>query len=387
MFRIQTFNHINTKGLQEFPAPDFSISENQVDPHALLCRSQDLHTYPLNEALLAIGRAGAGINNIPVSACSERGIPVFNTPGANANAVKELVLTSMLLACRNIYPSLNYVAQLDTKNDLKSAVEQGKKKFVGYELAGRTLGLIGLGAIGTQVANTAIALGMKVIGFDPAISIEQAWQLSSEVKNAQKLEEVLQQSDFISLHVPLLEATQNLLNNQTLTHCKNNAVLLNFSRGEIVDPLAVSAAIRDEKLYAYLCDFPDPNLLKHERIVTLPHLGASTVEAEENCAVMVSQQVRNFLQQGNIRHSVNFPEIDLPRQANAFRLAICNANIPNMVSQITTTLAHAKLNILDMLNKSRDNLAYTLVDVQAPVPNQCLEQIAAVEGIISVRRV
>jgi len=338
-------------------------------------------------SLKAVGRAGAGVNNIPVEKLTRLGIPVFNAPGANANAVKELVIAGMLLACRQIGPAWDFARGLSgTDEEIHKAVESGKKKFAGFELPGRTLGVIGLGAIGRLVANAAIDLGMKVVGFDPGLTVEGAWQLSATVKKAGSVEELLRQADFVTFHVPLNDKTRHTINAERLKSMKDGAVILNFARDGIVDDVAVSAAIKAGKLYGYVCDFPS-NLLKgHERVVTLPHLGASTTEAEENCAVMVTEQVRDYLENGNIRNSVNFPDVVAPRES-AFRLVVANANVPNMLGQISETLGQAGLNIHDMVNRSRGDHAYTVVDLDTPIPAPVVERVAAIEGVLMARLV
>jgi len=336
---------------------------------------------------MAIGRAGAGTNNIPVPALSARGVPVFNAPGANANAVKELVLAALLMAARNVLPALDYVAGLDPAlPDLEAKVEDGKKKFAGVELPHRTLGIIGLGAIGSLVADTAIKLGMRVTGFDPEITVDAAWRLPSSVRRAHSIEEVLRQSDFVTLHVPLLAMTRNLLDAKRFAVMKQGAVLLNFARDGIVDEDAVAGALQAQRLKYYFCDFPSAKLLRVPHVVALPHLGASTAEAEENCAVMVVDQVREYLEHGSIANAVNFPNVEMPRES-PFRVAIANANVPNMLGQISTTMANAGLNIHNMVNKSRGEMAYTLVDVDSPVADAVVAALAAIEGVLSVRAI
>jgi D-3-phosphoglycerate dehydrogenase len=336
--------------------------------------------------LKAVGRAGAGVNNIPVDKMSARGIPVFNAPGANANAVKELVIASMLLACRNICQAWDFTRGLQGDDaSIDKQTEDGKKHFAGFELPGRTLGVVGLGAIGREVANAAIALGMKVIGFDPGITVEGAWRLSSQVQKAGTVDEMLAQVDFVTFHVPLMDATRHMINAERLKRMKKSAVILNFSRKGIVDDEAVVAALDAGKLYGYVCDFPTNLLKNHKRVITLPHLGASTAEAEDNCAVMVAEQVRDYLENGNVRNSVNFPEVVMPRSEGTHRLVVVNANVPNMLSQISTDLGKAGLNIVDMLNKSRGELAYTVVDVNQTVPEKVVSDIAGIDGVQAVR--
>jgi D-3-phosphoglycerate dehydrogenase len=344
-----------------------------------------MHELPVPESLKAIGRAGAGVNNIPVPAMTERGIAVFNAPGANANAVKELVLAGMLIAARNIAQGWQFARALEGDDAaIGKAVEAGKKQFVGFELPGRTLGVIGLGAIGVLVANAARALGMKVVGYDPSITVRSAWKLESDVEPALSVDDLVSRADFISFHVPLTDKTRHMINAERIQGMRDGAVLLNFSRDGIIDDDAAVTALDNGKLYAYVCDFPS-NLLKgHPRVVALPHLGASTQEAEENCAVMVADQVRAYLEDGNVSNSVNFPEIQLPRNGE-HRIAVVNRNVPNMVGQISTDLAEDGLNIVDMLNRSRDELAVTLIDIDKPCPEQTVQRIAKIEGVLSVR--
>ena len=346
-----------------------------------------MHAMAIPASVKAIGRAGAGTNNIPVAQMSQRGVPVFNAPGANANAVKELVLAALLMAARNVIPALAYVGRLDpAAPDLEAKVEDGKKQFAGVELPHRTLGIVGLGAIGSLVADTAIKLGMRVTGFDPEITVDAAWRLPSSVRRAGSIEELLKASDFVTLHVPLLPVTRNLIDAKRLAAMKAGAVLLNFARDGIVDDEAVAAALHAQKLKAYVCDFPSPRLLAEPRAIALPHLGASTAEAEENCAVMVVDQVREYLEHGTIVNAVNFPAVEMPRES-PFRVAIANANVPNMLGQISTTMARAGLNIHNMVNKSRGEMAYTLVDVDSPVDAGAVAALAAIEGVLSVRTI
>ena len=386
-YRILTLNQISAHGLHRFPSSRFAVGKAVTEPDAIIVRSHDMHAMTIPRSVKAIGRAGAGTNNIPVTEMSARGVPVFNAPGANANAVKELVLTALLLAARNVVPALRYVDSLDSgAADMEARVEAGKKQFAGIELPQRTLGIIGLGAIGSLVADTAIKLGMKVIGFDPEITVDAAWRLPSSVRKANSIDEVLKHSDFISLHVPLLPATRHLIDDKRLAAAKPGAVLLNFARDAIVDDSAVVAALRAHRLKYYLCDFPSPVLKGEPNVVALPHLGASTAEAEENCAVMVVDHVRDYLEQGTIASAVNFPDVDMPREA-PHRVAIANANVPNMLGQISSTMAKAGLNIHTMVNKSRGEMAYTLVDVDSPVDESLVRSIAAIEGVLSVRAI
>jgi len=385
-YRILTLNNISVSGLERLPRDRYEVASGIDQPDAVMLRSADMHSMEIPASVKAVGRAGAGTNNVPVGKLSKRGVPVFNAPGANANAVKELVIASLFLAARNICQAWEYTRSLKEEGEhLEEAVEKGKKKFVGYELPGRTLGVIGLGAIGVEVANTAHALGMNVLGFDPQITVQRAWQLSSGVVQALSLDDLFSRSDMITVHVPLVEGTRGLVNTARLKLLKANGAVLNFSRAGIVDDAAVLAALDSGRLNAYICDFPTTALKAHPRVVALPHLGASTGEAEENCAVMVADTLRDFLENGNIRHSVNFPEAVLPRTFGATRLSIANENVPNMVGQISTVLASANLNIADLLNKSRGDLAYTLIDVDGEVPAAVVDRLAKIEGVLAVR--
>jgi len=387
MYKIKTFNNISDKGLSRLPSTDYDINPDHETPDAIILRSYKLHEYPVPDSLVAVGRAGAGTNNVPVAKLSEKGIPVFNAPGANANAVKELVIAGMLLSCRNICQAWDYARNVEgTAEEQSKAVEDGKKKFVGYELPGRTLGVVGLGAIGVYVANAAIALGMRVIGFDPTITVKSAWKMSSEVQEMPTVEELIKQSDFVSFHVPMLESTKNLLNAKRIANMKDGAVVLNFARDGVVDDEAVLKALDDGKLGAYVCDFPAQNLKGHSKVIALPHLGASTAEAEENCAIMVADQLKDFLESGNIHNSVNFPEIRLARIGDV-RLAIANKNLPDMVAQISHVLGQAGVNIQHMSNESRGDLAYTLMDLEKAIDETTLSQIKAIEGVLGARQI
>jgi len=382
--KILTLNAISKRGLARLPQ-SYSVGNDLAAPDAILVRSQVMHELPIPESVLAIGRAGAGTNNIPVKDMSVRGVVVFNAPGANANAVKELVIAGMLMGARNLLPALNFVAGLQGDDEsLHKQVEAGKKHFVGHELPGRTLGVVGLGAIGSLVADAAIRLGMQVIGFDPEITVDAAWRLPSQVKKAASVDELVKHSDFISLHTPLVPATKDLINADRVKLMKKGCVLLNFARDGIVNEEAVLAGLNDNKMQAYVCDFPSNLLRQHPRFVALPHLGASTEEAEENCAIMVAEQVSDYLENGNILNSVNFPNLSMPREAG-FRLAIANANVPNMLGQISTTLASAGLNIHNMVNKSKGDMAFTLVDVDSAPADSVIAQLAAIEGVLRVR--
>ncbi len=384
-FQIQMLNSISAEGLQRLPSDRYLVGAEIKQPDAILVRSAKMHDMPLPDSLLAVARAGAGVNNVPVAALSKRGIPVFNAPGANANAVKELVIAGMLLGARNLCQAWNFVEHLSEEGAaLDKAVEAGKKKYVGFELPGRTLGVVGLGAIGVQVANAALALGMRVVGFDPQITVQRAWQLSSTVEQARNLDELFSRSDFVAVHVPLLDSTRGLVNTARIGLMPRNAIVLNFARGEIVDEAAVIAALADGKLAAYVCDFPSRALIGNPRVVALPHLGASTHEAEANCAVMVADNLRAYLEHGTIRYSVNFPEADVPRTGVA-RITVANANVPNMVGQISTCLGDAGLNIANLLNKSRGDLAYTLIDLDGEATEPTLAAIRAIPGVLCVR--
>jgi len=386
-YRILTLNNISSRGLERLPRERYEVASSLSEPDGILVRSADMHSFDVPPSVVAVARAGAGTNNIPVARLSKRGVAVFNAPGANANAVKELVIAALFLAARNICQAWDYARKLQgTDEEIDVAVEQGKKKFVGYELPGRTLGVIGLGAVGVEVANAAHSLGMRVLGFDPQITVQRAWQLSSGVEQALSLDDLFSRCDVVTVHVPLLEATRGLVNPARIRLLKSNGVVLNFSRAGIVDERAVLDALDSGKLHAYICDFPTNALKSHPKVVALPHLGASTGEAEENCAVMVVDTLRDFLENGNIRHCVNFPEAILPRTAGATRLAIANENVPNMVGQISTALAAANLNIADLLNKSRGELAYTLIDVDGTIPAAIPEQLRKIEGVLGVRR-
>jgi D-3-phosphoglycerate dehydrogenase len=385
MHKIQTLNNISVAGLERLPRESYEVASEINHPDAILLRSFNMHNMEVPETVMAIGRAGAGVNNIPVDKMSARGIPVFNAPGANANAVKELVVAGMLLGARNICQSWEFSRNLEgTDEEIHKQVEAGKKNFGGFELPGRTLGVIGLGAIGIKVANVALKLGMKVVGYDPDITVQSAWKLSSDVQKANSVDDLLSRVDFVTFHVPLVDATRNMINAERLKIMKDNVTILNFARNGIVDDEAVSAAIKAGKVNAYICDFPSNLLKQHERVITLPHLGASTKEAEDNCAIMVAEQVRDYLENGNILNSVNFPEVQMPRDSG-YRIAVVNSNVPNMVGQISTALANAGLNIIDMLNKSRGEVAYTLVDVEAEVPEATMQAISAIEGVLAVR--
>ena len=385
-YRILKLNSISVRGLEKLPRERYEVASELANPHGVLVRSADMHKFPVPDSLLAVARAGAGTNNIPVTALSARGIPVFNAPGANANAVKELVLASLFLAARNICQAWNFARSLQGDDaTIEVAVEKGKKEFVGYELPGRTLGVIGLGAIGVEVANTAQALGMQVLGYDPQITVQRAWQLSASVQQAQSLDDLFARADMVSVHVPLSDRTRGLVNAAQLKLMRPGGALLNFSRAPIVNEAEVMAALDSSQLHAYVCDFPSNALKLHPRAITLPHLGASTGEAEDNCAAMAAETLRDFLENGNVHNSVNFPEALLPRVPGKTRLAIANSNVPNMVGQISTCLASANINIADLLNKSRGEHAYTLIDTDGDVDEALVGRLRRIEGVLSAR--
>lgn len=384
-FKILTLNQISKLGLDRFPSGRYEVGSKVADPDAILVRSHDMHSMKIPEHVRAIGRAGAGVNNIPVDAMSKRGVPVFNAPGANANAVKELVVAGLLIAARNLGPALKFVDGLtgDDKT-IDRQVEDGKKAFAGIELPHHTLGVIGLGKIGSLVADAAIKLGMEVLGYDPEITVEAAWSLPSRVRKAHSIEEVLRGSEFVTVHVPLLNTTRGLINAERIKLMKRGAILLNFSRDGVIDNDAVLEGISGKHLRGYVCDFPAQKLIGHPQVVALPHLGASTREAEDNCAVMVVNQVREFLEDGNIVNAVNFPSVVMARES-PFRLGIANANVPKMVGQISAAVGNARLNIHNMLNKSKGDMAYTLVDVDSPVNAEVIAEIAGIAGVLAVR--
>jgi D-3-phosphoglycerate dehydrogenase len=383
-YRILTLNSISGLGLKRFPAGRYVVGNNVENPDAILVRSQDMHSMELPQRVRAIGRAGAGVNNIPVAALSQRGVPVFNAPGANANAVKELVIAGMLIAARNLTPALKFVEGLEGDDKtVDKKVEEGKKHFAGLELPLHTLGVIGLGKVGSLVADTAIKLGMDVLGYDPEITVDAAWSLPSQVKKAGSIEEVLKSSDFVTLHVPLLDATRNMINAARIKLMKKGAILLNFSRDGIVDNEAVLEALASNHLRSYVCDFPAQKLIGHPQVIALPHLGASTGEAEDNCAIMVVDQVRDFIENGNILNAVNFPDVVMARES-PYRVGVANSNVPNMVGQISTAMAQAGLNIHNMVNKSKREMAYTLLDVDSPVPAEVVAKIRGIGGVLSV---
>jgi D-3-phosphoglycerate dehydrogenase len=386
MFNILTYNNISPIGLNRFPNEQYKVAADVAEPDAIMLRSFKLHGMAIPESVKAVGRAGAGVNNIPVAEYTKRGIPVFNAPGANSNAVAELAIAGMLLASRHIPAALSYVSGLTGDDEsMNIDVEKHKSNFAGFEIAGKTLGVLGLGAIGVKVVNSGAALGLKTIGFDPFISLQNAWKLNSFTVPATNVDDVVSQSDFISLHIPLTDKTKNLINKDYISRIKKGATLLNFSRAGIVDEAAIVEALNAGDLHAYVCDFPSPALVNHPRAIALPHLGASTEEAEENCAVMVADQIREFLEQGIIRNSVNFPEVLIPLTEECVRISITNQNIPGVVGHVSSVLGDASINIVDLTNKSHADVAYTLIDVSGDVPAEIVAKLAAVEGVLSVR--
>jgi D-3-phosphoglycerate dehydrogenase len=385
MYKILTLNNISVQGLQRLPREQYEVASEISHPDAVLVRSYKMHDMEIPDTVAAIGRAGAGVNNIPVDRMTDRGVPVFNAPGANANAVKELVLAGLLMATRNIADAMQFASGLKgSDSEISTAVESGKKNFVGSELPSKTLGVIGLGAIGVRVANAALSLGMKVVGYDPLISVQSAWQLSSAVEKAVSVDHLFNQCDAVSVHVPLLDATRGIVSADRIKMMSPGGIIVNLARGGICDDEAVLAALDKGHLHAYVIDFPTGALLAHPKVISFPHLGASTNEAEENCAVMVADSVRDYLQDGTVRNSVNFPEAHMPRNGGC-RITIANANVPNMVGQISTILANAGLNIADLLNKSRGEVAYTIIDLDGGIDDGTLAAIREIEGVLSLR--
>ncbi|MFK7913964.1 MAG: phosphoglycerate dehydrogenase [Pseudomonadales bacterium] len=388
MHTVKTLNQIALKGLERFPRDRYELSGEFADPQAIILRSHKLAEADLTPNLRAIARAGAGVNNVPVAQCSERGVVVFNTPGANANSVKELVIAALLLTGRDLVGGINYVRSLegiDDEAEMNRLVEAEKKRFKGTELQGKALGVVGLGAIGSMVARAALDLGMEVLGYDPAISVDAAWRLPSEVQRMENLPSLFARADFVTLHVPLLPQTEGLVNEESLRAFKPGSVLLNFARQPIVDTAALTTALNDQVLRRYVADFPVPGLTNHPSVLLTPHLGASTEEAEENCAVMAADQLRSFLETGNITNSVNFPVVSL-EATDGHRLAVINRNVPGMLGQITSTLANHKINVVDMLNKSRDDIAYNLIDLAAPPTQGLLDEICAIDSVVNIRQ-
>ena len=388
MYKVRTYNTISVKGLERFPRAQFEVGSDVAHPDAFLLRSQKLHDEPVPETLLAVGRAGAGVNNIPVAEYGKRGIVVFNAPGANANAVKELVLAGMLLAARGVLPGIAYaqsLAGMDDAEAMSKLLEKEKSRFAGGELRGKTLGIVGLGAIGSMVASTALDMSMNVLGYDPALSIEAAWRLSNEVQKMENLHSLLARSDYISLHVPAIEATKHMINSEALAATKPGAVLLNFARESIIDKQAVLQALESGVLSRYVCDFPEPGLLQHDKVIPMPHIGASTQESEENCAVMVADQLVDFLENGNIVNSVNFPAVKMARMPGATRITFSNANVAGVLGHVLSVLADAQVNVIDMVNRSRGDLAYNILDVETHPSDDVIAAIEKVENVIRVR--
>ncbi|MFT6790910.1 MAG: D-3-phosphoglycerate dehydrogenase [Cellvibrionaceae bacterium] len=387
MYKIKTYNKISIKGLECFPRESYKISSDIGYPDAYILRSHKLHSEPLPDTLKAIARAGAGVNNIPVDACSEKGIVVFNTPGANANAVKELVLAGMLLGSRGIVQGMHYAQSLRGMNadaaEMHKRLEAEKKRFAGCELMGKTLGIIGLGAIGSMVADMALALGMKVMGYDPALSIEAAWRLSNQVEKMENLQSLLSRADYVSLHVPALDATRHLINADTLKSIKIGASLLNFARESIVDPQAVLDSLDKEQLGKYICDFPEPCLLGNDKVIAMPHIGASTREAEENCAVMAANQIMDYLESGNIKNSVNFPSVAMARAGDC-RITFVNQNVAGVLGDVLSVFTRHRVNVIDMVNKSRGNLAYNIIDIESSIRDEVLAEIRALDHVIAL---
>jgi len=385
MYAVLTFNNISPAGLERFDETLYKIDADNTEPDVVLLRSYNMHEWPIPDSLKAVGRAGAGVNNIPVDKMSERGVPVFNAPGANANAVKELVIAGMLLASRNICEAWDYTRNLKMRGEeLKRAVESGKKQYAGFELPGRTIGIVGLGSIGRLVANACISLGMKVIGYDPMLTVDGAWLLSNQVQRASNIEQLLSRSDFVTFHVPLNDTTRHMINEANIHHLKRDATILNFARDGVVEEDTVCRATAEGRLHAYVTDFPNDRSAACKRVIELPHLGASTQEAEDNSAIMVVEQVRDYLENGNIKNSVNFPETLMTR-GSPYRLVMAHSNVPNMLGQISTAMANAELNIHDMINQSRGQLAYTIVDTDSPAPEAVVEQVRAIEGVMMAR--
>lgn len=385
MYKILTLNNISPLGLERLPTETYQVSDNEASPDAIILRSFKMHEMEIPESLKAVGRAGAGVNNIPLDKMSEAGVAVFNAPGANANAVKELVVGSLFLASRNLSQAVQYTKELNGDDaEISKLVEAGKKKYAGYELPGKTIGVIGLGAIGRMVANTCIDLGMNVIGFDPGLTVDGAWQLSAGVKRANSVDEMLPKVDFLTVHVPLIDATRDLINTDNVAKLRDSAVVMNLARGGIINDDAVCNALDADKLGCYVTDFPNNRTMQSSKVIGLPHLGASTGEAEDNCAVMVAEQVKNYLETGNVVNSVNFPNASMQRGTD-HRLVVCNANVPNMVGQISTIMAEANLNIHDMINQSRGDIAYTIVDVDSEISPAVLDTIKTLDGIMIAR--
>ena len=387
MHNVRTYNAISAKGLDRFSAEKYAVSEDCVAPEAFILRSQKLHTETIPDSLLAVARAGAGVNNIPVSDYTEQGIVVFNTPGANANAVKELIVAGLLLGSRDIYGGMSYVQELghiDDSAQMGKLLEKEKKRFAGTEIVGKTLGVVGLGAIGSIIANLALDLGMNVIGYDPAISVEAAWQLSSRVERMESIEKLLASADFVTLHVPAIPATKHLINTKTLSEMKSTAKILNFAREEIVSTDDMVNALNKGVIAGYISDFPAPALLGRKDVILMPHIGASTEEAEENCAVMAAEQLKDFLENGNIHNSVNYPPTKMSRNGGS-RITFCNSNVPKVLGQVLSLLADANLNVVDMVNKSRGEIAYNIIDLEGDIDGEIIDKVASVDGVMRVR--
>jgi len=387
MYKIRTYNAISSKGLSRFPTDSYQVSSESTDADGILLRSQKLHTEVLPESVVAIARAGAGTNNIPVADYTEKGVVVFNTPGANANAVKELIVAALLMGSRDIYGGMNYVQGLTDMTDsgeMGKLLEKEKKNFAGGEIQGKTLGVVGLGAIGSMIGNLALELGMNVVGYDPAISVEAAWQLSSSVERMENLEALLACSDFITLHVPAIPATKHLINSKTLAGMRSTAKILNFAREEIVSSADMVAALDAGVIAGYITDFPAPELLGRKDVLLMPHIGASTEEAEENCAVMAANQLMDFLENGNILNSVNYPKIRMSRNGGT-RITFTNKNVPKVLGSVLSVLADGEINVVDMVNKSRDEIAYNIIDIEGDLNDSLKAQIEAVEGVVHVR--
>lgn len=388
MYKVRTLNNISERGLDKFSRKDYELGSEISDPDAILVRSQQLTSDDVTPSLRAVGRAGAGVNNIPVADYTEQGIVVFNTPGANANAVKELVLACLLMSCRGIVSGIDYVASLSDqtdKSELNKLVEANKKRFKGRELKGKTLGILGLGAIGSMVAEMALQMEMDVLGYDPALSVDAAWRISRRVQKMENMQALFPRADIITLHVPVLDSTRGMINEETLAYFRDGAVLLNFSREEIVDNAAIGKALDSGKISQYISDFPTLDLMGKAGAIATPHLGASTDEAEENCAMMVSDQILDFLENGNIKNSVNYPNVTLERNGSGFRLALTNQNVPRILGNLLSILADRNINVIDMLNKSRDDVAYNLIDIETEPADDLVDALQGIEGVINVR--
>ncbi len=385
MYKIQTINKISTKGLDRFPRDSYEVASEFSSPDAIIVRSFKMHDMKFPPNLKAIGRAGAGVNNIPIDRCSKEGIVVFNTPGANANAVKELVLAGLLLSSRDIIGGVNWVESLGDNEDISKLVEKGKSNFAGNEIKGKTLGVIGLGAIGAMVANSAIELGMSVVGYDPYLSVDSAWELSSRIKKATGLETLLSQVDYISIHVPLLDSTKDMFNSKTFAMMRDGVKIMNFARGGLVNNSDIKNAISNGKVSSYVTDFPSSDLIGIEGVIQIPHLGASTIESEENCAIMAVDEIKDYLENGNIKNSVNFPKCYLSKKDNEKRITVTNKNIPNIISKLSSTLAKYNINISDLLNKSRGEIAYSIIDVNGDITQDLIDELKEIDGVIRVR--